>query len=177
METARPEEEEEEEPRLDKLSRQSTPLSELSPPPDQEDDGEPAGGDAEGPRFTEPAKNASVGGQMVDDSPDLTDSHPPDAASPTVDLIAAPQLSSPQEAVLDSPSTSEFRSNHDLKPDKALLHPMAPVSLVQSPPNHTTPPIDSPITPSTSEAGLSSLTPAYDSKVVSILELNMELLK
>ena len=122
-------------PRVDKPeeSRQSTPLSELSPPPDQDED--------EGVGPTEATENkAEV------ETPEKPP--PPEVDQTATEQIPSPSTAQPEPATQPPPSTS-------------------PAASIDTP---------APMTPTIATATPSSNT-IQDPKVVTILELNVELLK
>jgi hypothetical protein len=139
-----PQREEEEEDEAQVTSRQSTPLSELSPPPDQDD--EPEHG-----KSSEATGSESVIEQGSAPKTDVKTS------DDDTFLASSPRPST--DAV-----TSESKPSHDSKSSSSTNY-MASSSRALS--------IESPATPSAS----TSPTQKSDPKVVTILELNSELLK
>lgn len=153
-------------------SGQSTPLSELSPPPDQDDDDDvPDNGKPEDDTKATGSENVILdesGGQK-DQKTDVMNMK---ATDQDINIASSPRAST--DAV-----TSESKPTHDSNPGKfsssksymassstpRLESPSRAISLIQSP---TIP-----------SATLSPTTPSEksDPKVVSILELNSELLK
>lgn len=127
------EEEEEDEVQAEKASRLSTPLSELSPPSDQDDEPEA------------PSENV--------DEPTMTKVEPEAQESPK------------QEPDPPKPTTPPIRSSQEPQPE------VAPSEQPQN-----SPVVHSPASPSASASGSASQRP-LDPKVVSILNLNVELLK
>jgi hypothetical protein len=158
-------EEEEEEPHPDSNSRQSTPLSELTPaPPDQD-----------GPL------------ESVDASTDLphhqkTPEKVPEKIPDVVDIVSSidsiPDIQHPPSSSDPTPSTS--RSSSDLPPPTQMTLPSSSSLSSQSPPALHPLSFDPPVTtpqPSSTRQVTASPIPPNDPKVVSILELNAELLK
>lgn len=187
IEVARPEEEEEdEEPQIEKSSRQSTPLSELSPPPpDLEEALEAAEARAAEPEVKaneieakaeaeEESKQEMIGGEAVDSTEgkgETSGNFGAESASPS--LATPPSQQSDVGEALASQSSLDRGNN----PGPFSSNPMSltPSSSLPSPSHQAA--TEPTRIPSQPESTSPSSTTHIDAKVVSILELNAELLK
>ena len=149
------------EAQVNHASRQSTPLSELSPPPDQDDE-------PDFPEHNKPEEAKATGSESVMVESGVQKEPKADvmkvkSSDHNTSLASSPRAST--DAV-----TSESKPTHDSNLGKSMPSSSTP-RLVS--PSRATPFIESPATPLIS----TSPTQKSDPKVVSILELNSELLK
>lgn len=179
------EENRENETREEKSSRQSTPLSELSPPPDQEDDGASA--------RVEAVKPEEVTGQAAEKTMEELESGVRENAEtgPIIsdateaqldDVVSNPNAATPTPSaqstdIAQASSTVESGPDRDSNPEQSPNELASTfTSSLKSPTNSYRPSIESPATLSVLNP-VASPTHSKDSKIVSILELNVELLK